>query len=624
MKKFVFLFLHSFLCIIAFAQETEKAIAFRHAQFALSQDEKRWPTKEARGGGSLTLPFFDDFAQYTLPTNNPAIPSEWQRWSDTSAFINSTLAISPLTVGVATLDGLKGNGYPYNFTDEFAQGHADTLTSLPINLSGFSASDSVYLIFHYQGGGLGNAPEDIDSLIIDFYSPFGPGQWYTQQSIPGSEMETFERVMIAITQEEFFLDGFRFRFRNKATLSGSWDNWHIDYVLVQQDIVAAQFNYSNQVAMQLPINTLLKDYTAMPWTHFVTDPSGFMLPSFEAFERNLGPTANITTGYSIAFESTLENFPNQDNNPFGNANQELVRTINLNGYTYDTDVNDTCATFNVCTYIVPVDEVLSNDTVCFKQVFNNYYAYDDGSAERSYAVDALGARVAVKYRNELADTLLGIFVHFIPNGIDYSLNPFLLRAWTDGGTSPGNEIGENFTFNYPRYYDDGNNLFSYYPYDTPQRIEPGNFYVGFAQTEATDIRVGNDKNTNNNPTKLFYSLGATNPWIQSEATGSIMIRPVFKSGKSEVWNSITENNTEDQLGVFPNPFTDRITIRWTKTHTPLHLQLFDNAGRVVRETHFQANGDFQWDLNGLPASNYFMHITDLKTGDVFRQKLLRF
>ena len=163
----------------SFSQETETVIRFDAQRNARAQQELIWKQQgETRGGtASLTLPFFDDFSRYSLPTNDPGVMANWQRWTDTCAFINTGFPIAPPTIGVASLDGLRADGYPYNFADEFSYGSADTLTSLPIDLSGLSAADQVFLSFFYEGGGLGNSPDAGDSLIVEFYSPFGAGQW---------------------------------------------------------------------------------------------------------------------------------------------------------------------------------------------------------------------------------------------------------------------------------------------------------------------------------------------------------------------------------------------------------------------------------------------------------------
>ena len=56
--------------------------------------------------------------------------------------------------------------------------------------------------------------------------------------------------------------------------------------------------------------------------------------------------------------------------------------------------------------------VFDNDSIGFNQVFSNYYAYDDGTAEKAYALDAIGGQLAVRFLLAKADTLDGVFTPF--------------------------------------------------------------------------------------------------------------------------------------------------------------------------------------------------------------------
>ncbi|MDA9001872.1 hypothetical protein N9H08_00260, partial [bacterium] len=62
-------------------------------------------------------------------------------------------------------------------------------TSVAINLAGRTPDDNIYLTFFYQGGGLGNAPDANDSLVVEFLAPDGGDQGWTQVwSAIGAEM----------------------------------------------------------------------------------------------------------------------------------------------------------------------------------------------------------------------------------------------------------------------------------------------------------------------------------------------------------------------------------------------------------------------------------------------------
>ena len=113
-------------------------------------------------GGSLSLPFYDDFSR-EVP-----VPSA-DYWAKSEAVsCGFSWAVRPPTVGVATLDALDAHGQLYAGAGA-AQFHADTLEGRPLNLAG---GTDTYLSFRFQPGGWAEmAPAPGDSLLVDFYQP---------------------------------------------------------------------------------------------------------------------------------------------------------------------------------------------------------------------------------------------------------------------------------------------------------------------------------------------------------------------------------------------------------------------------------------------------------------------
>ena len=148
------------------AQEEERDLQFVPLEFAGDAG----PSLRRGGGGSMSLPFFDDFASPTFAVEEG--PEALVRWTDAAARRTFTYGLNAPTVGQATLDGLRADGFPYAFNPE-SNGWADTLTSVPINLAGRTPEDNIHLIFFYQGGGRGNAPDKNDSLVVEFLAPDG-------------------------------------------------------------------------------------------------------------------------------------------------------------------------------------------------------------------------------------------------------------------------------------------------------------------------------------------------------------------------------------------------------------------------------------------------------------------
>jgi hypothetical protein len=604
------------MCLTASLQAQEFQFPLRfnaqaNQQFLRAQ---RLDQYNQRGGGaSLSLPFFDDFSRYSLATNDPLIPVAWQRWSDNAAYINCTFPINPMTIGVATLDGLESDGTPYSDTLYFPTisesfldwGLADTLTSLPLNLAGHTADDSLYLLFHVQAGGIGNAPDadgilgaEGDTLVLEFYTPLQNGQWNRVWAKEGGiDPSVFDTVFISITDPIYMQDGFRFRFKNYCTLHGALDHWHLDYVLLRENISPANFFY-NEVAFQYCNNSLLNfGLTAMPWTHYQASPEFYMRDSITYYQRNLGITASISSQCKINYEGTQQFVSNTDANTQSNGYSAFDRSLSLNGYEFNAPGALDSASFEVSMVMSPTDDQTQNDTMSFVQQFTNYYAYDDGTAERAYGLQNAGGKVALRYTTPVDDTLLGAYIYFEPIQYLATDQSFILQAWDDITGAPGNLLTsefDNYSFSLPHYYESGPNLFVYYSFTNPVAVSSGNFYIGTLQQSDVSLNFGLDKNTNANATKLFYQLQGSSDWQQSNITGSAMIRPVFKSGLPQ-WVGVEDHETAAAV-VYPNPVNDELHIQLSQAWSNASYFITDSQGRTV----LQGKAQQQQQIN-LPA-----------------------
>jgi len=612
------------ICIsaVTHAQEFQFPLRFNAQANQRFQHELRFASNPQRGGGSsLSIPFFDDFSHYSLPTNDPSIPADWQRWSDNAAYLNCTFPVNPMTIGVATLDGLQADGTPYSdtlyfptITESFLDwGLADTLTSLPINLAGFTAEDSLYLLFHVEGGGIGNAPDadgilgaEGDTLVLEFYTPLQNGQWNRVWAKEGGvDPNVFDTVFISIVDPIYMQDGFRFRFKNYCTQHGALDHWHLDYVLLRDNISPSNFFY-NEVAFQYCNNSLLNfGLTAMPWTHYQTSPELYMRDSIAYFQRNLGITANITSQCKISYEGTQQWASALDANTQSNGYSAFDRSLSLNGYQYNTSSAVDSASFDVVVAMSPTDDQTQNDTMHFAQQFTNYYAYDDGTAERAYGLQNAGGKVALRYTSPISDTLLGAYIYFEPIQYLATDQSFILQVWNDVTGEPGSLLTsefDNFNFSLPHYYESGPNLFVYYPFTTPVYVPSGNFYIGTLQQSNVSLNFGLDKNTNSNATKLFYQLQGSSDWQQSNITGSVMIRPVFKSGLPQ-WVGVEENPTAAAM-VYPNPVCDELYIQLSQAWCNASYFISDAQGRTVLQGKAQQQQQLSLPVHDLAPGVY--------------------
>jgi hypothetical protein len=507
-------------------------------------------------------------------------------WQDDDVYINGTYPVEPPTIGVATFDGLSRTGYPYDFENYSAYGRADHLTSVPIDLE-YPASDSIYLSFFYQAKGLSgdSIPQLGDSLLLEFYAPLEQS-WYRVWGIPYVDQAAFQQILIPVKQERFLKEGFQFRFANYATLSGSFDHWHLDYLRL-----AAQRTFNDvrlvDVAYIYPEASILQTYTSVPFRRFNEASASSMALNVQEKLRNLDINDRfITYGMSAVNEDggPLDNFTNGVNSS-GNAASILSvdHPINSapNSFVYDNSPSTDAAFWDVKFWANATPDINRyNDTIHLRQELSNYYAYDDGSAEAGYRLNAAGAKLACRYDLIGPDSLRAIRMYFNPMANQPPTLPpdegsFLLTVWTS--LNPEVIQHQDYSFSSPEYRLDGIDKFVEYELDSVIRVE-GTIYVGWTQTNAAAMNIGFDRNRNNK-TKIFYKTG--NSFNNTSFNGSLMMRPVMLAG-ADPWSSVEEQALRSQLLIFPNPASEDFRVRLPDgIPARATLECVDVTGRTI-------------------------------------------
>ena len=621
---FIITFIFAFLATGIFSQELERDLHF----IDLNHDEKSFSEVNSRGGGSapMGLPFLDDFAWPSSFEESGFDRPELVRWDSSPVRRTSTFAISPPTIGVATLDGLDGGGYPYEFNTSDPHGWADTLTSRKILLGGMTADNNVNLSFWFEGGGIGNAPDlGEDSLVVEFKSIGFEGDiWTRVWSNDTITTDEFIQVVIPIYDGIHLHNTFQFRFRNYGTLEGNADLWHIDYVFVAENGLIG--NPQEELAFLYPAYTLLRNFSAMPWTHYTDNPEFHMRDSLHVAHTNFGTTANNQENTGIKIQ-VGEDAPTMYNNefiqnvsvPIGPFSTEYLSTLlDMTGVTasvlYDPLTSDTTATFNVSLweeevgYYTNQSSVYDNDSIGFTQVFDNYYAYDDGSAEKAYSLESVGGQLAVRYPLAIADTLDGIKIHFTPFYDNAELETFVIKVWADDAGFPGEQIDTMYQFNSPLYFTDGHDKFAYYSCDHPIPVS-GIIHVGFIQQNVAHLNIGLDKNTNANAGNLHYKLGAGASWLASKIQGSVMIHPVLRAGKDapEIPEGVEEFTVTDiSSNLYPNPTSSIVSF---KAKEALVWSVFSLNGDLVLDGEVDRACVVTFNTSDLSSGVYFVNMS---------------
>lgn len=546
-------------------------------------------------------------------------------WLDNQVYINRSYPKAPVTIGVATFDGLNANGYPYNFfASSTSSSSADSLTSKPINLFdyindgntvNYQISDSLYFSFYYQPEGRGNYPETNDSLVLEFTAP-GLSSWQPIWATSGTNLadedSSWKLVMIPIKNVQYLKKGFQFRFRNYATVSGNLDHWHIDYVYLNKYRTNADTIFED-VAFVYNTPSLLNTYSVMPWKHY---DASFMKTDYSTTIRNnfnIQKYASFVYNIYDAIGTQVHNYNGGSGNIFpfisnGYCNDPAFILPPTTPYSIPTLTDTTNYTTECIIYTSP-DKQRQNDTVRHKQEFLNYYSYDDGTAETAFGLSTLNAQIAEKYTSAIGDTLRCIDIYFNPVMTDASLYAFSLNVWNDAGGIPGTAIYTSDTVLIPMYAQTGYDHFTHYYLDPPLYVPAGSFYVGFTQKTNQFLNVGVDRNINTQD-KIFYNVSG--PWNSSPFPGSLMIHPVF--GIADYYAGIDNRpviaKRANTITVYPNPASDKLYINSTAVNIAekVTYSIIDIYGRMILEN--KINMPEYIDISSLSEGVYFIRIVD--------------
>lgn len=546
-----------------------------------------------------------------------------QIWIDDYACHNYRFASEPKSLGVATLDGVSNDGYPYEFGSANAYGDADKLTSKPLNLSG---KTNVFISFLYQAKGLGNSPEIMDSLMLEMYSPTS-GLWYTMWSVDGDvDDNEWNTEHLEITASIFLQDGFQFRFTNKASISGQLDHWHIDYVHLRENSSAGD-TLIKDIAIVYPIESFLKDYINVPWDHYngLDDPLSEMKSDYELLVHNANDLPQDKGVGGLNIEDDLYVIPDGtsgNNWPIGGNSIYNFNVFNSAGapYAYPKNTTTDKADFDVVMNIKSdaggnSNQTKENDTTYFTQEFRNFYAYDDGTAETGYGILNSNAQLAYQFEAYEADTITGILMKFIPNVSDVSGNIILLTIWEDSSGVPGKEIYKDDFFE-PHYpdYAAAKDQYTYYAFNDNQSVPvPKKFFIGFEQIEDNNLFLGFDLN-NNNQDKIFYNTGGS--WVNASFPGSLIMRPVFSTKLNYTLDIAPVLPEKKTYIMYPNPVSNELFV--ADLPQGYVLQMFDISGKeLIRVT---ANSiDFTKFNNGF----YIVNVLDELGNPVYSQKIIK-
>lgn len=575
---------------------------------------------------TLALPFFDDFSGAPGP-----YPSA-DFWLDKDLYVNNTFHNQPPSVGLATFDGLNASGSPY-----FTSGRADRLTSKYIDLS--NTGGDTYLKFYLSPKGLGLYPNEADSLVLEFRD--NQGNWDHVLTFPGiaddipiDSVPPFVFYAVPVTDNQYLYKGFQFRFVNFVRPTGLYDIWHIDYIWLNDN--EGDDNTFDDVAFTQAPPNFLKNYTSLPWWHFEDfveqelNSEALESSFFNHFDQEIPITESAIL---LRERITGIQFPGADNVVDGaDANippkEHVMRSKELSpatlgdykavlqGSFIDADKVELEMEYRM-TVTAQQAVFFRNDTVKYLNRFDNYFAYDDGSAESFVFFDnpqSDNPILAVQYRANVEDSLRAVQFHFPHINGDAESQLFNLFIWV--GSLDSEPVYEQF-FVKPLYTDskfDTLQGFSTYRLkdilgnNTPVFLPEGtDFYIGFQQVTITNfgIPIGFDLN-NNFAENVFFRLGEQWQPLPPAFQGAVQIRAVV--GDQTPVETRLEEPAEpiaSEWKIFPNPSAGQVFIETEQGLPALgQFSLYDVAGKRVSSGNF----DGTIDLAAWPNGFYWLSL----------------
>lgn len=584
----------------------------------------------------LTPPLMDDFAADSHYPD-PAL------WLENDVYINTRLGVGAPSIGVATFDGLDANGAARGG----GYGGSDTLTSNLIDLSGYTSTSNVFLSYYLQEKGLGIQPLLRDSMVLEFKN--ADGNWervkthYGDNTImPGNNSKPFgffaERIGLRFLHKDF-----QFRFYNYCNRRGLEGLWHLDYVRISDNEVPdGSFHDVALTQQPLPVTY---PYYAVPMKQFRVDPASFIHNQLQIGISNHFPLRVTVAPSDLTIEDALTQTI-YDYQPtlleVPPISQENQRDLESGNYLFYNPFNTANLLSNLQPDLPGLEEMklrtiykvsqsielgnnfpptLPNNSVHIDTDVSDYFAYDDGSAERVLVASVTAGaetRIAIEFNLLQPDTLRGIRIHFPRYGNSSPNTSFDLFVYEGSLDSEPIAFAQLVRPLFGDEYYDELNAFSTYVFkdNTTNEIiaipiTSGNFYIGWAQKRnSPDIAFGYDTNTDTKD-KIYYNEGFG--WnnladVAAVIPGTVMMRPVFGSDTIFQTNVTDLNTKVDLFEVYPNPTTGFIQLVPAQglRIQYIHLQLFNEVGQLV----FASDWSSSMNISALPAGVYYLRATD--------------
>lgn len=574
--------------------------------------------------GPLYLPFFEDFSTSTV-FPDPA------KWTDRCVYINNSYGKDPASVGVATFDAIDSRGNVY--AADGIPVSSDTLTSVEFDLSVYQGTtNTVRLSFFYQCGGRGEVPDPEDILVLEYYYP-PDTVWEQVWFVNGGEVTQFTQVILKVPSK-YYVNGFRFRFRNYTSLSAdqvrggigalnNGDIWNLDYIMMNTDPEYNHQTINNDITITDIPRNILDLYETVPWHHLNSAvASGFARNSIVYGIRNYMPdddSSNIGRSYYVINYNagTREEYlpPADEILPNGML---VFRDLPLFANLSRND-NRSEGRIEVVSYLRTLDfGTKDNDTSRVILHFKDSYVYDDGTPEYGFGISGnstAGALVAQRFRVFEPDTLTAVEIYFNRTLNDYTASlPFQICVWNDASGKPGDLLYISEELYYPDFSSQISG-FNSFPILSDIIVQDSIVYVGYKQQTEEFLNVGYDVNNSTLSRSFINTSGSWTHPTDIKIPGTIMIRAVF-GNKGIATSGSLPDAPLNEIVVYPNPVTSVMHI---SSGEPVNnIIITDMTGRII----LKQTGNIQSvDLSSTPNGVYTV-LLSTETGERVTKKIV--
>ena len=569
--------------------------------------KKEFPFSNARLKNTRKFPFFDDFSDSRRQVDE----SKWK--SSENISISPSAGINAPSYNVAVLNSTKIDGNTYS-EDSQKTGKIDSLSSIEINLVDIPSSkrEKIYLSFFVQKAGItDDFPESPDSLNISFLNKNDTWDLVWSSAEKTIKSTSFQEYFVKL-EPEYFHENFQFKFQSYGNQSGNYDVWLLDYIQL-----AHERNGINTPKLDRAINStpssLFDNYRHIPKTHIkkakLSDSISFSLFNLENSLYPVHYSVYIkekNTG--IVLDTLGEKFQNFINlRPKATTNIKIANTFDINKIRTSIESIETLITCYTGDGKL-IENIVNEDTTRYDKVnleindsirnqyhLNNFYAYDDGTAEASAGINQNGGEIACKFVFLESDQIDTVQIYFPNTGYSEGSQLFRLKVYESENGLPKKHPIDSMLHNTVQTGD--SSVFTEYALSRPIYVKD-TIYISIESSSDKYLGIGLDKENVPSDDILFQKISTQ--WEKAKNIGRLMIRPVLHTQKP-LPDGVLDNEKKQLFSLHPNPNTGTLRINSQIEN----IKIYNTFGQEVK---FSTHTDSNYHTIKITNSNSGIHI----------------